>query len=61
MFKLLYASLKYFVLGLVLGLLTAPRTGRDSRRLLWDQAYGMAKDWLGGWGQRAGRSGHTSG
>jgi hypothetical protein len=51
MYKMFYASLRFFALGLVLGLLTAPRTGRDSRRLLWSQANDTAKDWWGNWRQ----------
>jgi gas vesicle protein len=44
MFKLLYASLKYFALGLVIGLLTAPRPGNESRRLLQDQIAAVVQD-----------------
>jgi hypothetical protein len=63
MFRLLYASLKYFSLGLVIGLLTAPRTGRESRRLVWDQARALTGDWfrdMTGCAGSAGRSGAAS-
>ncbi|MHB1132062.1 MAG: YtxH domain-containing protein [Chloroflexota bacterium] len=55
MFKLLYASLKYFSLGLVIGLLTAPRSGRESWRMLRDQASTVSKGMFNG-----GKTGTTS-
>ena len=69
MFKLLYASLKYFALGLVIGLLTAPRPGHESRRLLQDQIGTTVQDWFSSLGggrtrttgttERAGTTGTT--
>lgn len=44
MFSLLYASLKYFALGLVIGLLTAPRTGAESRQMLRERGWSAARD-----------------
>jgi hypothetical protein len=41
---LLYASLKYFALGLVVGLLTAPRPGGESRRILWERVQSQFSD-----------------
>jgi len=42
--KLIYTALKYFALGLLLGLLTAPRSGMESRRLLREMGFSAAKN-----------------
>ncbi len=48
MFRLLFAGARYFAIGLLLGLLTAPRAGTESRRLLRDKGMGLARDlWPG--------------
>lgn len=56
MFGLLYASLKYFALGLVIGLLTAPRTGSESRQLLRERGWSAARDMLSSFESRRGRA-----
>ncbi|MBI3965978.1 MAG: hypothetical protein HY329_10125 [Chloroflexi bacterium] len=39
-------ALKYFLLGLGIGLLTAPRSGEETRRLLVDQFFAYLDQWL---------------
>jgi hypothetical protein len=46
MLRLTFATLKYFALGLILGLLTAPRSGVESRNLLMSKGFSAAKDIL---------------
>lgn len=46
MFKLAYTAIKYLAIGLLIGLLTAPRSGVESRRLLRERGLFAAKDLL---------------
>lgn len=59
MFRLAYTAVKYFTVGLLLGLLTAPRSGLESRRLLRDKGLAAARDMLPSLG--SGRRGGTPG
>lgn len=50
---MIYTSLKYFALGLVIGLLTAPRPGVESRHVLWRSLRSALGDVLGLLGAQA--------
>ncbi|MDA8217576.1 MAG: YtxH domain-containing protein [Dehalococcoidales bacterium] len=46
MLRLAYTAIKYFAIGLLIGLFTAPRSGTESRRLLRDKGMSAVKDIL---------------
>ncbi len=54
MLRFAYTAIKYLAIGLLIGLLTAPRSGVESRRLLKERGLSAAKDLLASLGN-AGR------
>ncbi len=45
--RIIRVSLKYFTLGLIAGLLLAPRAGRETRQILIDQGADRLQQVLG--------------
>jgi hypothetical protein len=58
--RVIRVSLKYFTIGLLTGLMLAPRAGRETRERIVNEVTGALRQWTGGSASRSAPSSQST-